>query len=83
MTRFWFETALGAAETALALRIVWLVLRIRRWQKRRAAQDRDYQADYLWYLFRDSEAEKAKRLYEKRVGYPADTARLILSEDSL
>ncbi len=78
MTRFWLETALGAFEAALALRIVWLILRSKRWDKRRAAQVRDYRADTLWYLFRSLEAEKAKRIYEARTGYPADTARFVV-----
>ncbi len=83
MTRFWLETGLGAAEAALALRIVWLILRTRRWNRRYQCivQDRDYRADTLWYLFRGIEAGKAQDIYEARVGYPADTARPIVTEE--
>ena len=70
MTRFWLETAIAAVEIALILRIVWLIRRSKRWDRRWATwnevRNLEAKTDYLWYLYRDTETRTAKRLYEQQ-----------------
>ncbi len=82
MTRFWLEFAIAFVEVALILRLVWLIVRSHRWDRRyhRLIQDKDYKANLLWLCYRDVEALNAQRIYTSRTGLPAFTARPITGD---